>query len=205
MADYEPKLTEIVTETFKDIGRAVTPTGEIGRGIKAVAKGVCEFGKGFIISTVYTGIAAYCIPTTVRKLKDDSIHLPDREYLIAATAAGNVIGTVTFLIGNGYLIYQYGPKVLLVPVATNAASYIYEKGRKTKQRLILQRREEEAAAEVVRRRGAQQPVIEEHNDTEEYYEEPESQIAHHEQYTAHEGEPNDNRTRRIDNIIDGDK
>ena len=139
---YQPTKGEVLGEIVGGVGRKLTR-----ENFSKVGKSVKEFSEFYIVGNMFMAITPYIMPYLVRRLKE---HKQGSEDLSMAGFLGGTIGLVTggMLTIGQIQIYQFAmtqdhSEVLLIPVATNAVSGVYEIGRKmyknAKQRLIDKR------------------------------------------------------------------
>jgi hypothetical protein len=163
------------------MARKPTLTEIVGEAARDVVpkEGFKGFTKAAYIVSKYGILAPYVLPTVIRQGKEDAYM---EQVPLNSEIAGSIAGvgiSIAALFLEARFIYFREPYLLAIPVVTNILSYGYEKVKKAKKRLEERYEEEERDRRL---RG----VAEEPRD----YHAPNNQ---------------DNRTRRIDNIIDGDR
>ncbi len=132
--EYKPNLREIVKEIGSDVKKFFDNTPTMLKATYGTAK---IFGK----ATGGVIVGPYIIPSIVQAFrKIDSEIKPIKQHeVIVGQALGVMPGSlVIFSQMHLYsdLIRKGHPEVLLVPVATNILSGIYEWGRSAQRRLV---------------------------------------------------------------------
>lgn len=153
---YEPSRKEIFGEIFRPMKNYVSKNN-----IKRLGQEIIDGGKMFLLGTASLAVLPYALPSSVKVLieceaerKSFKVKVKDVRSSISAYSedmgvVSGLVAGVTLNIGQvmayNYLVKNNHPEVLLIPLATNAVSGIYEGGRylyrKAKNRLIKKHRE----------------------------------------------------------------
>jgi hypothetical protein len=120
--EYQPTRIEILSE--------------IWNGVRRCGKSLKDFGKyarkqGELMLTI-----PYIIPTAVRNIRNAKSDGDLSKYSLAKNIGGitgvigGLVADIGQVVGYGYAVKEDHPEFLLIPVATNVASGVYEIGRK---------------------------------------------------------------------------
>jgi hypothetical protein len=133
MDEYNLSTGRVAYETIKDSGKS------IGRGFKKVGKSLKEFftsfGVGGLVPIGYLHLA----PTIHRYIKQDISG--DSKEGKCTEITGGLFGLYSGITGYAALGNE-APEFLVAPLVTNAISLFYEKGNRTKKRLIEEHNEQ---------------------------------------------------------------
>ena len=129
--NYNPTRKEVLREAFSEVS------------LKNIGSKLRQVGTNFIGVVSAASICPYISPTAFRVWKEDkSSGKNDVADKIELTAGLLGAIAITYAQAEGYLyaVEHDHPEALLIPVATNVASGVYEIGRKiynnTRQKLI---------------------------------------------------------------------
>lgn len=131
----------------------------VGRIARDATKGVLKdvqslyknsFMQGFGPWFSYTAKLPHAIPTALRVWKESTIDIPEEINVDIGTggqALGHLLGAASWA-GQGFAYYKAvesgHPYLLAIPVATNAASLIFENVRKAKQKIKAEKERQKA-------------------------------------------------------------
>lgn len=111
--------------------------------VKASKNCVADFCKGFGLVSVILNISPYILPTAIKSNTDDT--LTDLTYASGdphAKREGSAMGYAAGIVGlvgqvaiYGHLAREGNLEYLLIPIATNLISLIYEKSRKSPKKV----------------------------------------------------------------------
>lgn len=158
MPEYRPNLREIVSEMAKDVG------GSIGAAGKRISHNLSEFAIGFAHGGLEVSMLPYIVPSFYRinTLDDSQVLAKIGDGMESLLVFGNVTSwnthpapdsrgygsflgglaglglTVAEAFGYWHLAREGYPTILALalPLATNAASGLYEHGANISKRLI---------------------------------------------------------------------
>ena len=138
---YEPSLKDIITQIYKE--------GKYVFNIFANKKNIKEFSRGFLKTYLYMGFTPAIIPSTSTYItnacygKEDkkiSTEIPITSAQTSGHVIGAILGTITAIGSFSYVANSTkdNKELLIIPLATNLISGVYEYVKYTKQKLIEQ-------------------------------------------------------------------
>lgn len=130
MKEYEPSKKEVRAQMFKDVK-------SFGKKVSNI-RNIKDFSVSLIGSTFVTGTYPYIIPRVYRAFKEHTSSCTSQQNRAEeyGMGPGIVLGICSWFAqmwGYGYLASKGHAKALLIPLATNLASGIYELGAKWKK------------------------------------------------------------------------
>jgi len=139
--EYQPTKKEVLGEMWDGVRSSFTKekASKVGKPFKEFGNAGLEVGWTLLTMP-------YVIPSFVRGCKDDAVK-PSYEFdsnaeMVGAYTGciGGLVADVGQIVGYAYAVKHDHPEILLIPVATNVASGLYEIGRKmygnAKQRVL---------------------------------------------------------------------
>ncbi len=122
--NYNPTRKEVLREAFS------------GVNLKNTRSKLKQVGGDFIAMASISSLCPYIIPTTVRLHRDieslgEKVEIDVADYI--GLSAGLIAGVGSYIVQVGgylYAVEHDHPEALLIPVATNVVSGVYEVGRK---------------------------------------------------------------------------
>jgi hypothetical protein len=161
MADeYQPTKREVLSEIWNGVRSKFTRenTSNVGKSLK-------DFVGMYAVGTAFMVGMPYAIPTYARGFKnhENSDYDLEMNAQIVGEIGGIVTGVVADIgqvVGYGYAVKEDHPEFLLIPVATNIASGVYEIGRKmynnARQRVLDKHKSESLEATLETAEPAQE-------------------------------------------------
>ena len=144
--NYEPTRKEVFVEIFGNIGGDYFTKDNI----RNLRKGFTDASKIFFASTATLVSAPYVVPSFSRLIKevgDEDVQLKVLERIgLHSGFFTGLVADIGQLFGYFYLAVDDHPEALLIPLATNVVSGLYEIGRhkyrSVRNRLVEKHRRE---------------------------------------------------------------